>query len=461
MPKLALPQLALSELALSLLTLSLLGGCNSYEIFRVTGFEQASFSNDADILFVIDNSDSMQPYATALASNFDRFIGKLTNTDTGEGVGTETLSDAVANYRRETGGGSLFIDYQLAITTTSVDYSNGPTTSIDPGEAGTLAFDAASDIPSVIGRDVTDAGLAFQTNLLCEATCWESSRPDDPSYTCGDPLEGEPSQQYLDCLCGEGGWQNNCGAGLEQGLEAGFMALCRAVENPPEDCYTFPANATLAFEEGDELSNDGLMREAASTLIVIVTDEGDGSYRTDTDDAAIPGDVEIVVDGYLDLFEKFPNPVRFAVIGPAWDGADGSCLGPAQQWGVDRYQRLVEETNGLYIPLKNLDAGCTDSDFGTSLEQLGDLLSNLLTIFPLQSVPDVASIEVYVDGDIIERAPVVSGSEEAGNAEYGPGWTYDASENAVRFHSTAVPDYNQDVRIYYRPLGGTPRELPF
>jgi len=76
-------------------------------------------------------------------------------------------------------------------------------------------------------------------------------------------------------------------------------------------------------------------------------------------------------------------------------------------------------------------------------------------------VPDVASIEVYVDGDIVERSGLDSGSEEDGTAVYGSGWTYDASENAVSFHGDAVPDYNQDVRIYYRPLGGTPRDLPF
>ncbi|MDP2311778.1 MAG: hypothetical protein Q8P41_02660 [Pseudomonadota bacterium] len=439
-----------------LLALSLLAGCNSYEIFRVTGFEQASFSNDADILFIIDNSDSMQEEATGLASNFDSFIGKLTNSETGSDVPTETLSDAVGNYLRETTGDSLFIDYQLAITTSSVYYDDGPTPEIDPGEAGTLA-----GTPPIIGRGEADAGLAFQTNLLCSATCWDQNMPSNPDYVCGEPLEGDASEEYLDCLCGVGEWQGNCGTGQEQGIEAGFMALCRAAELPPEECYTFPSGAALAFQSGDELSNEGLLRAGANTLIVIVTDEGDGSYRTDTDEAAVPGDVENVVEGYLDLFEQFPNIVRFAVIGPAWDGSDGSCLAGAQEWGVDRYQMIVDETNGLYIPLTDLEDGCSATDFGSSLDQLGSLLSNLLTLFPLQSVPDVASIEVYVDGEIVDRSGVDSGSEEDGTAVYGTGWTYDASENSVSFHGDAVPDYNQDVRIYYRPLGGTPRELPF
>jgi hypothetical protein len=445
-----------------LLALSLLAGCNSYELFRITGFEQASFSNDADILFVIDNSDSMQEESTALASNFDRFINKLTNSADGSNVPTQTLSDAVGNYIRETTGESLFIDYQLAVTTSSVYYDDGPTGDIDAGEAGTLAYNAAAGAPAVIGRGTDDAGLAFQTNLLCNATCWDSSMPSNPDYVCGDPLEGDVSEEYLDCLCGVDEWKGNCGTGQEQGIEAAYMTLCRAVENPPDDCYAFVDGAAQAFTAADKLSNDGLLREGASTLVVIVTDEGDGSLRRSDGEAAVPGDVEEVVEEYADLFSNFPNVVRFAVIGPAWDGSDGGCLGGAQSWGVERYQGMVDATNGLYIPITEMDAPtCTPTDFGTALEQLGDLLSNLLTFFPLQSVPDVGSIEVYVDGAVIEKAEVVAGSEDLGTAEYGTGWSYDAAENAVAFHGDAVPDYNQDVRIYYRPLRGTPRELPF
>ena len=39
--------------------LSAVTGCNQYEPFRITGFEQENFNNNADIVFVIDNSDSM------------------------------------------------------------------------------------------------------------------------------------------------------------------------------------------------------------------------------------------------------------------------------------------------------------------------------------------------------------------------------------------------------------------
>jgi hypothetical protein len=53
------------------------------------------------------------------------------------------------------------------------------------------------------------------------------------------------------------------------------------------------------------------------------------------------------VEPYLDIFADFANPVRFAVIGPAWRDNDGDCLSGAQPWGVERYQNLARETEGV------------------------------------------------------------------------------------------------------------------
>ena len=35
------------------------------------------------------------------------------------------------------------------------------------------------------------------------------------------------------------------------------------------------------------------------------------------------------------------------------------------------------------------------------------------------------------------------------------------SENGVTFWGESIPDYNSEVRIFYRPLEGKPMELPF
>lgn len=448
-----LPAPALLPVGLALLVGGL-AGCNSYEMFRVTGFEQATFSNDADILFVIDNSDSMQAEASDLALNFNAFIDKLTSSE-GSETSRVTLSDAVDNYIRETSGDSLFIDYQIGITTTSVQPNDA--NNLQPGDEGTFVGD-----PFVIARGDPNARIEFQRNLLCGATCFsENDVPSNPDFVCDEAApdaEGEITSEYLDCLCGAGAWTGHCGSGNEMGLEGGLLAMCRAAPTPPEECYGYDTpngsgTSPTIFDESQVGTGAGFLRENANTILVIVTDEGDGSYRQATGDS----DPEV----YTDAFAEFDNPVRVAVIGPYYDGSDADCLDGAQPWAVERYQNVVGTTLGTYIGITSSPAdGCVASDFSENLDQIGDLLANLQTLFPLQTVPDVATIDVYIDNVSITESPLLAGSVETNDAEWGDGWTYEASSNAVAFHGNAIPGYNADVRIYYRPIGGFPRELP-
>lgn len=431
-----------------------LAACNSYEAFRVTGYEQAGFSNDADILFIIDNSSSMWEESAELAINFDVFIEKLTASSGGT-AGRATLTNAVDAYLHETSGESLYIDFRLALTTSSVDYSEGETTGIDPGESGLFTG-------TFIGRTEEMPADEFRRQLLCEATCWDGSDlPNDPDHQPGDPIGDQVSVEYLDDVCGTDNWRNHCGVGTEEGLEAAAIALCRTMEDPPDGCFEYhnpesndPDNVLPTIMSTTDIGTNGdFLREDATTIVVLVTDEGDGSRRI------AEGDSDI--EPYLDLFQEFPNPVRFAVIGPPYRDSDASCLDGALPYAVERYQGAATETQGMYVDLTDLEDDCAPTDFATNLEQIGGLLSTLITIFPLQAVPDVATIQAWVDGIEIPRAPVTQGSEAEGTAVYGNGWSYDAAYNAVRFNGTAVPDYNSDVRVYYEPLGGMPRELPF
>lgn len=429
------------------LLLSLLTGCNSYELFRVTGFEQATFNNNADILFVIDSSGSMKEESSALALNFDAFLNQLTSTE-GSDVPRATLSDAVNNYIRESTDAGSIIDYQLAITTTTADYASAGTSGVEPGEAGTLTS-------AVIVRGEDDVPGRFRQALLCDTVYWkDSTLLSDPSYapasdgSCPLPEGDEIPREYLNCMCGDGQWVTDEGGGNEEGLESALDAVCRAVDSPPEDCFSDDS----PLVQGDAGSNEGLIRAEANTVVVIVTDEGDGSRRINNTDPDITP--------YMDIFAQFPQAVRFAVIGPAYHDSDGSCLDSAQTWGVERYQRAAEDSRGTYIDLTEIDDNCTPTNWGENLKELGALLNNQLTAFPLQSVPDVSTIRVFVDDVEVDAALLVTGTLEAGTAEWGDGWVYDAADNTVSFEGTAVPDYNADVKIYYRPLGGTPRELP-
>lgn len=438
--------------ALPFLPLVALLGCNQYVMLRVTGFEQENYNNDADILFVVDNSDSMQPVAEGLALAFNDFINTLTSSE-GANASRETLGDAVSNYIRETSGDTLLLDYQLAITTTSV------------AGTGSVPGDGATLVGPVIPRTSGTVASDFSKQLLCQATCWSQNEvPSDPDFVCTEnPDPGDAvSREYLDCVCGSNAWTGHCGSGDEMGIEAAALGLCRGLADPPDSCFEYvdPQDSSgdtmkpTQFTDADVLSSEGLLREGATTVVVIVTDEGDNSYRMTTGDSDI--------EPYVDFFESLPNPVRMAVIGPYYHDGDMGCnSGGAQPWATKRYQELAGEFNGVYVDIEDDSSGvCDYTDFSQNLISIGDLVANLLTIFPLQQVPDVSTIRVFVDYEPVLESQLLSGSEEEGNAEYGDGWSYDPTENAVSFHGEAVPDFNQDVRIYYRPLGGMPRTLP-
>jgi hypothetical protein len=365
---------------------------------------------------------------------------------------------------KETGELGLFIDYQLGITTTTTLYDQGgETAGIDPGEAGSLAGD-----PQVLKRTDANVASTFQRSLLCDATCWSASQvPSNPDFVCpSDPDAqvdpgGQVTKEFLDCVCGAGEWKNHCGAGDEQPIEAAWQALCRAVDNPPDECFSYVDPDSLQekptqITEADKGSNSGFLRDNAITLVVIVTDEGDGSPRI------LSGDSD--TKDYEKLFAKMPNPVRFAVIGPPYHDGKLECnSGGAIPWGLDRFTGMIGAFGGTYVDIEGKDANgdCGTTDFAKNLETIGDLLNQLSTVFPLAVVPDTSTIEVFVDNKAIPESAITSGSVEAGDAEYATGWSYDPAYNAVSFHGDAVPDFNADVRIYYRPVGGTPREIPF
>ncbi len=457
--------------------LALLLSCNRYEFFNVVVSEQAEFSNDADILFVIDNSCSMWQEGASLGLNFTTFIDQLTNP-TEDGQTADGLGDAVDGFVQYITRRGEFIDYQLAITTSTVDYTGGgESDALEPGEAGLL-----SGSPDIIGKyDEVDVSEAFKTNLMCNAIYWDATElldpaNQDPDYECGDEPE-RISVNYLDCLCGTDGWRTPQGSGQEEPLEAALLSLCRSVENPPDECYWVvqpdeagQGGTPTVFGSNDVGTNDGFLREDSTTVVVILGDEGDTSRRiaNGTED----------VSPYIEAFDAFDRTIKVASIGPGLveteTGYSMACNnGGATDWAALRLKYISAETNGFYRALeeKNDADSCEMVDFSVHLQELGNLLNNLDTSFVLESIPEVSSIRVYVDGKEIDKAEPVD--PDAIILEYGPGWSYDSSRNAVAFwgepiinprkldEGCCIPDYNADVKIYYRPLSGKPRELPF
>jgi len=434
---------------LCLAAAAILTGCNQYDIFLLSGYEQSTFSNDADIVFVIDNSDSMKDEAEALAQSFSSFIRDLTTTSD---HGQTGLSAAVGDYISSTGDRGSVIDFQLGITTTSI-------AGAAPGRAGMLVGS-----PDIITKGSDDVALNFTRGLLCEATCWRLNEvPADASYECDsdNPIMPDPvSQQYLDCLCGSNRWENNCGAGTEEGLEAAFDAICRAVDNPPKECWS-EETELASLVQSDEGTNSGLIRKDSTVIFVVITDEGDGSRRVPNTDPD--------ASKYIDLLDKFNKRYRFAIVGPPYDPETDSLTcnsGGATKWGTERYQAIAEASSGFFnfISGENDQGECGVSDFSGHLDDLGALLNSLKTSFPLQSIPDTTTIQSFVDGNQVPMAEDSrSQADQAlgGDPVYTEGWAYSPATNAVIFYGKAIPQYGEEVRIYYRPLEGMPRELPF
>jgi len=478
--------------------------CNRYEMFLMAGYEQATYANEVDILFVVDNSLSMYDEASALALNFNSFVDRLVDPEQGTGVSTEGLTDAVDNYLLYVTQRGRFLDYQLALTTTSADPMDGL---VDPGEAGTLSGD-----PSIVSEDLGgDVSETFRANVMCDTTCWPEECqgdnttnciPYDPYYECGDDPGNQVSWDYLACVCGDSWTEPDCGSGTEEGLESALLALCRAVEDPPQGCWDHDGSMLAgqgeagsksgAEDYGDWYGSSlGLIREDARVIVVFVTDEGDGSRML------VQGEED--PEPYLDIFDEFDNDITFVAIGPNYDPEDLTfeCnSGGGTNWGTVRYQLAAERTGGFFQPIEekqkfclvdDQDIGvacttatdcepyakgastysctedCAPSDFAAHLESLGDLLNALLNQFPLRSIPDPDTILVFVDEIQIEESYCIHDCEvdSTGEPVYGDGWTYETGENAVYFHGTAVPDYNAAVRIYYRPVSDLPRSLPF
>jgi hypothetical protein len=401
--------------------------CNAYDPILVSGSQQDSFTNRVDLLFVVDNSTSMTEEGAELGLRFDSFIESLTGD---EAPGTDGLADAVDNYIRFASRSAEFINFNIGITTLDIGADEGRVR----GPYARLGD--------------PDAAESFRRTLLCDVVYFDPATvPSDSTYTC-DELDPAPadtiSTDYLDCLCGTNEWIHGSGGGNEEGLEAVFQAMCQAEEDPPRACFERQdadgAEVLSPFTESSLLVNDGLLRDNAVFVPVIITDEGDVSRGL----AGGEGDPAL----YESWFAAFNRRMLWAVIG----GQSGVCdsAAPVPQWAEDRYRVMAQNSSGLFAPIVN-EADCSVTDFDQTLQTLGELLNQLDRFFPLSRVPDPETIRVFVDNERIE----IAADPEA------DGFVYDPGYNAVVFQGAAIPDYRESVKIYYLPVEGNPRELPF
>ena|GEM_PF-2614824 len=227
--------------------------------------------------------------------------------------------------------GSLLIHLDVLLASFEGRGSRAGVVTVDVDGLGGALVAPWLDLTAEDARDDLRAAIA------CNATCWRQDEvPSDPGFDADDPLTSI-SREWLDETCGFAEWEDGCGGGNEEGLEALLNALCRAASDPPDACFETPSVLT----EADAGSSEGIPREGTVLLALIISDEGDGSRRLGTGES----DPEV----YQQLYAEFDLDLRIAVIGPPYENGSLPCnSGGAHTWGTERYQVITEESGFTY-----------------------------------------------------------------------------------------------------------------
>ncbi len=442
-----------------LLAIAALGplSCNPYDLLMHDRFEQSNFDSDVDILWVVDNSDSMLPIQAEIQANFGSFIEAFANVDSEEGqeISYDTIADAVTAWAEFQTNQERFLNYNMGVITTDIESQGN-------GNTGNL-------------RDLTAVGST--------STC---------SPTILTPETDDVVNDFTNLVdVGIGG------AGNETSVLSAAFALCKGqdqtfwdgIDSRPD---TDPVKIICSqVPDAERSCNEGFFRGGATTVVIAVSDEGDDTYRSGAyppgqfiEDCVLEhnddpnfGDCDCRLSWFLDFFDAMEQPVVWATIAPTYqlesdpealcDGSQIAYPGPCNEHGspvcsLDFYQNVACYTGGQFTPIQTTTTvddpqSCVLANFQDALGNIGAMISNLSRGWILSTLPDEETIQVFVDG---VRVPHTS--EDEGTSG---GWRYLPQDRAIGFTGTAIPGYNTDVDIYYYPLhdrtDNVGRNLPF
>ncbi len=428
---------------------------NPYDLLVHDRFEQADFDGSVDILWVVDNSSSMTEIHDEIQVNFGAFINNFGNIEGGLGeLDYNNVTDAVTSWAEFQNNKEAFLDFQMGVTTT----------------------------------DIENAGNGRQGNIRSESGVGSADTCNPAVLTGADAREGTLAGSFQTLIN-----VGTEGSGSETGVAAAAFSMCKG---QPQSFWAGLADRADddpvkivcgAVPVADRACNDGFFREHAATVVIVVSDEGDDSYRSgqnppgqwvadcvqDHNDDPTFGECDCRLEWWMEFFDAMGRTV-FATIGPTYQQVttdvawcDGSVLnfdGPCNPFGadvcaIDFYQQAACQTNGLFTPIQVTQTGepdgCEVNNFELALTNIGALISNLSAGWRLSAVPDPDSITVLVnDAEVPHVSDAPSG-----------GWRYVPNDRAIAFTGEAVPNFNDAVDIFYFPafdrFQNVGRELPF
>lgn len=380
---------AIALVAFSIAAVVVIAACQDYNLNPVgscliqPGSKVVPLDNlsTADILFVVDDSQSMTPKQNALAQNFSSFITALAN-----------------NQKERVANGLSPFDFYIAVTTSSIfdDNSGTPrTTYITDFDTTSPRCDDGVGVegaPYPAGTFVsygTNAKVLKFTKDLDWAS-WGTASVDPRltelvkqfSGTCPGTTDLCSTSCTQTCVGGniEVG---SCGSNQEQPLEAGKMAIEKVLAGQQP------------IQAGDFLHSNSKL------VVVTVTDEDDCSnplsnpIRRGDCNANPPNAGTYPLSRYTDFFYGLGRPFGAGVVLSA-NCSGGSCTpatcnGPGEQDGWAASWRLdtIAETfqSGGYSVVE--DSVC--NDFGDTLIAIANLVLPPSTL-QLASLPAASEI---------------------------------------------------------------------
>ena len=439
--------------------LPVLGSCNPYDLMMHDRFEQAAFNGDVDILWVVDNSNSMARIQDEVRQNFDAFISAFANVEdeAGQELRYNTILDATIAWAEYQIDRERFLDYHMGVITTDMSGQGN-------GQQGNIRAMSADGSLLAIGDPIDCLGDNRDTPVALEHQ---------------DGVDGVLIDGFRELVD-----VGVAGSTDEEGLYSAAVAMCKGksaawwdnLENLPVDD---PVRRICSNVVNDHRTcNDGFFRDGASSVVIVVTDEGDTSALDPalppseelqtclTDHAEDPffGECDCRLSWWLDFFQGIGQPVVFANIGPtyqlfsadtAWcDGSVKNLPGPCNPFGssvcaMDFYQQSACLTQGLFTPMEETrepddPATCEAADFEAALTNIGALISNLSRGWRLSVIPDPDTIVVVRNES--EIVPRVGGEETASG-----GWVYRPQSHSIAFQGDWIPSYEDIIDVYYHP----------
>lgn len=182
--------------------------------------------------------------------------------------------------------------------------------------------------------------------------------------------------------------------------------------------------SALAMTSPDK-ANAGFLRTNSLLNVIFVSDEEDESDNSVDYVASLDTIKPILPLGDRSWVAHFVGVVP----------NDATCQ--TAEWGFS-------SPGTRYIGLANASGGATesicDADFRRALTNVRSRVLEMLTEFPLDRKPVVASIKVVVDGIVIPNSET-------------NGWTYRAAANSIRFHGTSIPKAGARISVTFDPDG--------